>query len=137
MSFNGSGLASVATDGEAQKMDLLGSKITSENKAFAATTQAAIRADLIGSQQASAAGIVATGHAPVLKLCRALIKAGHDSQTPLEVYRGATLCFRARSIGEGALLTVEDSVIGRPRFVRHRPRACGAAPPSAKNGRGL
>lgn len=74
----------------------------------------------------------AARHAPVLALCRALIEAGHDPSTPLEAYRGTTLCLKVRSIGEGARLTVEDSENGRPRFVRHRPRTSGAAPPIAQ-----
>jgi hypothetical protein len=95
-----------------------------------------LRGDLIGSNQATAAAVVATGHAPVTKLCRQLIEAGHDPALPLEVYRGTTLCLRVHSIGQGARLTVEDNNIGRPRFVRHRPRIGGAAPPIAPNGEG-
>ena len=91
-------------------------------------TLQAIRAELIGSNQASAAGIVAIGHAPVSKLCRRLIEAAHNPDLPLEVYRGTTLCLRVRSIDEGAALSVEDDENGRPRFIRHRPRTCGAAP---------
>jgi len=131
------------------KFDRLGGSICSEPNATATATQAqpisttrahiakAICAELIGSNQAGAAEIVATGHAPVLKLCRALLEAGHDPALPLEVYRGTILCLRVRSIGEGAALTVEDSATGRPRFVRHRPRTYGAAPPIAPSGEGL
>jgi hypothetical protein len=147
MSTNGLGLASVATENEARKSDQLASEIASENNATNGNAQVInwrdhlavhpIRSDLIGSNQASAAGLVATGHAPVTKLCRRLIEAGHDPALPLEVYRGTTLCLRVRSIGEGARLTVEDNENGRPRFVWHRPRTCGAAPPVAPNGRGL
>jgi|SRR6516225_8804485 len=97
------------------------------NKRPTPATQA-ISAELIGSNQASAAGIVAIGHAPVSKLCRRLIEAAHNPDLPLEVYRGTTLCLRVRSIDEGAALSVEDDENGRPRFVRHRPRTCGAAP---------
>jgi hypothetical protein len=65
-----------------------------------------IRGELLGLSQATAAGITVTGrHAPVLSLCRALIEAGHDPAIPLEAYRGAMLCLRVRSIGEGAALT--------------------------------
>jgi hypothetical protein len=97
----------------------------------------AIRAVIIGSNQAEANGITARGHAPVLALCRALIEAGHDPNTPLEAYRGSTLCLRVRSIGEGARLTVEDDENGRPRFVRHRPRNRGAASYVAQIHRGV
>jgi hypothetical protein len=51
----------------------------------------------------SAAGmeVVATrqGDAVVCALCRRLVEAGHDPATPLEIYRGATLALRVRSIG--------------------------------------
>jgi len=112
-------------------------RATARNSHFWHYCRNPIRSDLIGSNRASAAGLVATGHAPVTKLCRRLIEAGHDPALPLEVYRGTTLCLRVRSIGEGAALTVEDNENGRPRFVWHRPRTCGAAPPIAPNGRGL
>src|SRR5262245_6364308 len=74
-----------------------------------------IRADLIGADTAVAAGITATGHAPLLTLCRRLVEAGHDPSTPLEAYRGSTLCLRARSIGAGARLTVREGPDGKPR----------------------
>ena len=90
-----------------------------------------IFAELIGSNTCAAGGITVVDHAPVLVLCRALVKAGHDSAIPLEVWRGTTLCLRVRSIGEGAQLTVEDDRHGRPRLRRwrNRERGCGAAPP--------
>jgi hypothetical protein len=104
------------------------------------SAQAAIRGDLIGSNQASAAGIVATGHAPVLRLCRALVEAGHDPALSLEIYRGNTVCLRIRSLAEGAAMAVRDNAQGRPRFVRFvqdGQETCAAAPPIAPNGRGL
>ena len=85
-----------------------------------------IRAELTGMYRASAAGVVVTGHAPVLKLCRRLIEAGHDSALPLEAYRGAVLCLRIRSIGEGAKLTVNEATAdGKPRFGPFRPFSRG------------
>ena len=57
--------------------------------------------------------------AVVCALCRRLIEAGHDPATPMEVYRGATLSLRVRSIGEAAKLTVAETR-GRPRFVEAR-----------------
>jgi hypothetical protein len=71
--------------------------------------QSPIRADLVGSNTCSAAGIVATGNAPVLSLCRRLIAAGHPPGSRLEAYRGNTLALRVRSIGEAAKLTVRLS----------------------------
>src|SRR5262245_12931957 len=97
-----------------------------------------IRADLIGADTAVAAGITATGHAPLLTLCRRLVEAGHDPSTPLEAYRGPTLCLRARSIGAGARLTVKEGPDGKPRFATYRPppdgrQSCGGQPPTRSN----
>jgi hypothetical protein len=79
-----------------------------------------IRAEIVGQAQATACGVTVTGrNAPVLALCRALIEAGHDPATPLEAYRGSTLCLRVRSIGEGAKLTVDES--HACRFAPFRP----------------
>jgi hypothetical protein len=102
-----------------------------------------IRADLIGQSQATAAGITVTGrHAPILSLCRALVGAGHDPATPLEAYRGSTLCLRVRSLGEGAKLTVRDGSAGRPCFAPFRPfqdseQPCGGRPPVRFAGEGV
>lgn len=71
-----------------------------------------IRAELIGSDRCSALGIIATGHAPVLALCRLLIETRHHPATPLEVYRGETVALRIRSIGEGARLRVATHGVG-------------------------
>jgi hypothetical protein len=95
------------------------------------STQTAICAELIGSDCCSALGITARSKAPVLALCRSLIKAGQDPIRPLHAYRGDVLCLRVRSIGQAAQLTAEDDRHGRPRLRRWRNRAreCGVAPP--------
>jgi hypothetical protein len=49
--------------------------------------------------------------APVLALCRKLTST-HPSSTPLDAYRGATLCLRVRSIGEGARLEIDGKGVG-------------------------
>jgi hypothetical protein len=91
-----------------------------------------IRAELIGSDQCSALGMVATGHAPLLTLCRLLIEAGHHLATPLEAYRGETLALRVRSIGEAARLRVATHGVG------FEPSAeCTGALPVRGSGRGL
>jgi len=89
-------------------------------------------AKLIGDDTCTATGITA----PALALCRQLLAAGLDPDQALEVYRGATLALRIRSIGEGAPLTVRDDNRGTPRFVAYRPGpdergngACGDAWP--------
>ena len=68
--------------------------------------QAKIRAELIGSDECTAAGLTISGGAPVLALCRQLIADGHDPCLPLEVWRGPVLCLRVRAIGEAAQLRV-------------------------------
>ena len=68
-----------------------------------------IKAELIGDSKALACGHVAVGSSPLLGLCRKLVDAGHDPRTPLEAYRGDTLCLQVRSIGEAARLRVVDS----------------------------
>ncbi len=80
----------------------------------------AIRAEIVGDNFARAENIRATGHAPVLSLCRELLKAGFDPATPLEAYRSEMLCLRVRSIGEGAGLTVREGD-GRPRLAKFEP----------------
>jgi hypothetical protein len=92
-----------------------------------------IAAQLSGTDVASALGITARGHAPVLALCRKLLAAGFDPARPVLVHRGETLCVIVRTIREGAKLTVEDRPGGGkpPRFIRHRPmpdRAEGSPP---------
>jgi hypothetical protein len=77
----------------------------------------------------SAAGIevVATrkGDAVICALCRRLVEAGHDPALPLEVYRGATLALRVRSIGKAAGLTVNETGSG-PKLVPFHKAPGGA-----------
>ena len=64
-----------------------------------------IKAELVGSDTAMADGItILHNSAPVIALCSALLKAGHDPMEPMEVYRGTTLALTVRSIGEAAKL---------------------------------
>jgi hypothetical protein len=92
-----------------------------------------VRAELIGTNCAVALGFIVRSPSPVLALCRTLVEARHDPTTPLYAYRGSTLAFKVRSIGEGAKLTVEDNHLGRPTFRRRRdrPQGDGAGPPIA------
>jgi hypothetical protein len=95
-----------------------------------------IRAEIVGSDSCSALGIEARASAPVLALCRNLLAAGLDPDAAVEAYRAGTLALRVRSIGEGALLTVEDNRFGTPvlRPWRDRDAGVGAAPPIRQNG---
>ena len=54
-----------------------------------------IRAELTGTETACAKGITARGPAPVLALCRALVKAGHDPAAPLIAYRNTVLALQS------------------------------------------
>jgi hypothetical protein len=108
----------------ASEMDGLGRHVHSETSLHQNLAQAPIRAELIGADHCSALGITATGYAPVLALCRLLIEAGHDPATPLEAWRGDTLCLRVRAIGEAAQLEPSPRGIG---FVR-RPGVRGGSP---------
>ncbi len=67
-----------------------------------------IRAELIGANTCTAAGIAAQAVTPVLALCRGLIAADLDPDTALAVHRGAVLALRERSIGDAAGLTIKD-----------------------------
>ena len=89
-----------------------------------------LRADLHGSNQADAEGITKRGHAPVLSLCRQLLAAGLDPDRAMEVFRGATLALRIRSIGTAARLTVKERPFG-PVFEQWAPFS---TPPDAANG---
>jgi hypothetical protein len=89
----------------------------------------AITAELIGATRCEAQGIVATGYAPVLTMCRELLAAGFSPDAALAVYRRGILTLRIRSIAAGARLAVEDSENGRPQFRLARPERRGAAPP--------
>jgi hypothetical protein len=67
-----------------------------------------ISGELHGDRTAVAAGIIATGYTPALKLCRLLVAAGHDPRTRLELFRkNGTLALTVRSIGEGAQLRID------------------------------
>jgi hypothetical protein len=91
-----------------------------------------IRAELSGSDHATALGSVAHGNAPVLGLCRKQIDTGCvDLATPLHAYRGDILCLIIRSIGEAAALEINSAGNG------FRPlREPDAGPPMRQTGRG-
>lgn len=90
-----------------------------------------LRAELIGSNQCNALGIVVHGSAPLLALCRQLIDTDIDPTTALHVYRGDMLCLTVGTIGEAAALEINGEGTGfRPR------RQPDAAPPMRRNGRG-
>jgi len=95
----------------------LGGTVVRGNSLSVENTQA-VCAELIGSDRCSALGMTAHGTTPVLGLCRLLVEAGLDPITPLEAWRGSTLCLRVRRIGEAAQLELSPRGAG---FVRGRP----------------
>jgi hypothetical protein len=76
----------------------------------------AIIATLTGSDRCEALGVVATGYAPVLTLCRSLIAAGVSPDTALTVCRRGVVALN-----------------GTPRFRLARSERCGAASPVRQN----
>jgi hypothetical protein len=128
------GPGALAARGASEK-DELGPHVASGNSLPEALAQAPIFAILLGSDRCIAEGISVRAYAPVLALCRALIDAGYDPKRALLSHRGGDLALAVRSIGEGALLTVEDDRHGRPRLRRWRVRGrCGDDPPASKLG---
>jgi hypothetical protein len=75
-----------------------------------------ITAHLTGSHHCEALGIVATGNAPVLNLCRSLLAAGLNPDQALHVYRAGTLALQVKSLRAGARLAVTEPDHGRAHF---------------------
>jgi hypothetical protein len=78
-----------------------------------------IRAEISGDT-CGAFGVTARSSSPILSLCRKLIEASHDPATPLEAYRGNTLCLRIQSIDEAAGLEVAGNGVGFLRTPKRR-----------------
>lgn len=111
---NGAGLVSAVTETEARKSNGTGQRQEPSSQHF--HVRKVIRAEIIGTDICIALGITIETSAPVLALCRALVAGGHDQATPLDAYRGALLCLRVRSIGEGAHLEVNGHGSGFRRI---------------------
>ena len=111
----------------ARKIVATGKRDWQSSNASSEHTQV-IRAELAESDTATALGTVAKGSSPVIKLCRLLIEAGYDPLTPLEAWRGGTLCLHVRSIGEASGLQLNGKGTD---FI---PRAVCIAPLVEKNG---
>lgn len=122
----------------ASEIDGLGRHVVSDINRQGQLPQVPIRATLVGSDCCEAEGISARGYATVLDLCRELVAAGFNAASPLEAWRGETLCIRVRSIGGGARLTVADDRHGTPHLRRRqkRPQGYVAGSPVAPNANG-
>jgi hypothetical protein len=79
----------------------------------------AIVAQITGSNRCDTEGLTATGHAPVLGMCRKLLEAGSDPARPLEAYRGEVLCLTVSSI----VHTIDEN--RSLRLVRWKPYSGG------------
>lgn len=98
-----------------------------------------LQAELFGSSACCVTGstITGQGYTPVLEACRRLLQAGFPSSTPLQAYRGDTLCLRVGSIGEAAQLTVTSAHNGRPVFASQKAEGMTvAAPPMGQKWQG-
>jgi hypothetical protein len=108
----------------ASEIDGLGRHVVSETSPRQICAQAPIFAALVSSDRCEAEGIAGRGSAPVFALCRALVVAGFNPGSPLEAWRGDTLCLRIRSIGESVGLRVASHGIGFERILE----CTGASP---------
>jgi hypothetical protein len=84
--------------------------------------------ELSGDDTCTCSGLTVRANAPVLAMCRQLLAVGLDPDTAMEVYRGAILALKVRSIGEAARLDVNSKGTG---FVAYR--GVRTAPPIAPN----
>jgi hypothetical protein len=72
-----------------------------------------IIAELSSDSYATALGYTVRSASPVLAMCRKLIECStYAPETPLNAYRGNTLCLKVRSIGEGARLEIDGKGVG-------------------------
>jgi hypothetical protein len=83
-----------------------------------------IRAELSSDTIATSCGITVHTGSPVLSMCRQLVAEGCNPTTPLQAFRGDTLCLTIRSLGEAASLRVNTAGTG---FVTQREPT--SAPP--------
>ena len=73
----------------------------------------AIIAHLSSDSYCSALNFTVRSPSPVLTLCRRLIASStYAPETPLNAYRGKTLCLRVLGIGEGARLEISGNGVG-------------------------
>ena len=72
-----------------------------------------IRAELSSDSYCTALGFTVRSPSPVFALCRKLIEVStYAPETPMNVYRGKTLCLRVLGIGEGAQLETNSKGTG-------------------------
>jgi hypothetical protein len=81
-------------------------QIEASSKASPMTRTNTIQAKLTGDAICTAEGHTVKAGTPVIVLCRALVEAGYDPASRMEVWRGDTLALKVRSIGEAARLCI-------------------------------
>ncbi|MFL6799240.1 MAG: hypothetical protein ACJ8F3_17705 [Xanthobacteraceae bacterium] len=107
----GAGLASAATDNEAQKVyNGIGSAQSS--KPPFRNPQLPLYGELTGDDTCAVVNITAKGNAPVLALCRQLLAQGVSPDAAAEIFRNGTLALRIRSIGQAAGLEINSRGTG-------------------------
>jgi hypothetical protein len=86
-----------------------------------------ILAQLSSDTICTALGITVSAPSPVLALCRKLTSCStYAPETPMNVYRGKTLCLRVLGIGEAAQLKMDSTETGRPVFRRRKTLVGGS-----------
>jgi hypothetical protein len=99
--------------GARQRIQVFGRKLPAPVTPFSHSSKGSpIRAQITGSDECAALGLVVRSSSPVLLLCRKLIAAGVDPDRQLQVYRGETVCLVVRSIGEAARLEISSGGTG-------------------------
>ena len=91
---------------------------------FAHTTPEIIHATLVGNDTCQVGSVTVHSTTPIIAMCCELIKAGVNPATPLDAYRGATLCLAVRAIGEAAKLEINSkgtAFVNRRGAVRTAP----------------
>lgn len=88
-----------------------------------------IKAELLGSNTATACGVTAHASAPILNLCRALLHAGHDPGASLRAYRRGVMCLQVKTLAAGATLAVADDRFGCPKLRRWKAPLGDVRPP--------
>jgi hypothetical protein len=92
-----------------------------------------IIAELSSDAYIAALGMTLRSPSPVLAMCRKLVASStYAPETPMNVYRGKTLCLRVLGIGEAAELEINSKGTGFRRVTT--PSSVRPAPPIESDG---
>jgi hypothetical protein len=121
-----------AANGRANRKVLIISSTKNNAGSESEQGETALAVELTGANTCTGVGITARSTAPVLALCRELLAVGLDPDRAMQVYRGATLALRIRSIGEAARLEINGEGTGfRPARL---PDAASPVRPNEEGG---